>query len=101
MEIKKIVSGIKAGYKTTEFWAMVSSIIFGLLVASGKLSSSQPDKILEYINNIMGSGVTLVTTASYILSRGKAKSKETSNVDYTKLLEDIKYIVDEKNKTLI
>ena len=88
---KKVVTMHKPGYKTTEFWTMVVSIFFGYLILTGKLDAHHSDTILRYINNIVGSSVTIISAASYIISRGKAKGK--SNIDYEKLLNDIKSIV--------
>jgi len=85
---------IKEGWKTTEFWTMLSSVGFGVLMISGIMSNTESNVMLAYINNIMGSGVTIVSVASYIFSRGKAKSK---NVDYDKLIEDITKIVERAN----
>ncbi len=83
----------KSGYKTTEFWAMIISVAFGMLILFGVITNSQSNTMLAYVNNIMGSLVTIVSVASYILSRGKAKQNTTMTIDYDKLLEDIKQIV--------
>jgi hypothetical protein len=85
---------IKPGWKTTEFWTMVLSAFFGVLIVTGIITNFESNTMLAYINNIMGSGVTIVSVASYILSRGKAKTN--TNVDYPKLLEDIEKLVNKK-----
>ena len=86
---------IKPGYKTTEFWTMIISAFFGILIVTGIITNFESNTMLAYINNIMGSGVTIVSVASYILSRGKAKSN--NSIDYDKLIEDIKQLVDKSN----
>ncbi len=88
----------KPGWKTTEFWTMICSAFFGLLILFGVITNFESNTMLAYINNIMGSGLTIVSTASYILSRGKSKQK---NVNYELLIEDIKRIVDQANKPII
>ena len=85
----------KPGWKTTEFWTMIISAFFGILILTGIMTNTNSNNMLAYVNNIMGCGVTIVSVASYILSRGKAKSN--TNVDYDKLLEDIKSLVDKSN----
>ncbi len=85
----------KPGYKTTEFWTMIISAFFGILIVTGIITNFESNTMLAYINNIMGSGVTIVSVASYILSRGKAKSNES--IDYDKLIKDIKQLVDKSN----
>jgi len=84
---------IKPGWKTTEFWAMVMCAFFGILIVTGVISNKESNDMLAYVNNIMGSGVTIVSVSSYIFSRGKAK---TNNIDYEKLIERIDYLVNKK-----
>ena len=83
---------VKPGYKTTEFWAMICSAFFGLLILFGVITNFESNTMLAYINNIAGSVMTIGGIVSYILSRGKAKS----NIDYVQLVNDIKNIVDGK-----
>ena len=85
---------IKPGWKTTEFWAMIVSAFFGLLILFGVITNFESNTMLAYINNISGSVMTIAGVVSYILARGKAKN---NNIDYPKLLEDIKKIVDKSN----
>lgn len=85
----------KPGWKTTEFWAMIISAFFGVLILTGVMTNTDSNNMLAYVNNIMGCGVTISSVVAYIFSRGKAKSGES--IDYPKLLEDIKQIVDKSN----
>ncbi len=85
---------IKPGWKTTEFWAMICSAFFGLLILFGIITNFESNTMLAYINNIAGSVMTIGGVVSYILSRGKAKYNP--NTDYTKLLDDIRELVDKK-----
>jgi len=86
---------IKPGWKTTEFWAMILSAGFGLLILFGVITNFESNTMLAYINNISGSVMTISGVVSYIFSRGKAKN---NNIDYDKLLEDINNLVN-KTKT--
>ena len=86
---------IKPGWKTTEFWAMVLSAFFGILILFGVITNYESNTMLAYINNIAGSVMTIAGVVSYIWSRGKAKNNP--NIDYEKLLGDIKMIVDKSN----
>ena len=81
----------KPGWKTTEFWTMIVSAFFGLLILFGIITNFESNSMLAYINNIAGSLMTVASVVSYILSRGKAK--QNSNIDYEKLLMDIYDIV--------
>jgi len=85
---------IKPGWKTTEFWAMICSAFFGLLILFGVITNFESNTMLAYINNIAGSVMTIAGVVSYIFSRGKAK---TNNIDYDKLINDIKLLVDKSN----
>ena len=82
---------IKPGWKTTEFWAMICSAFFGILILFGIITNFESNTMLAYINNISGSLLTISGVVSYIWSRGKAK--DTRNVDYKQLVEDIERIV--------
>jgi hypothetical protein len=83
------------GYKTTEFWAMVISAGFGVMILMGVITNSESNTILAYVNNIMGSLVTICSVASYIFSRGKVKSSANTTMSNTKLLEEIKKLLDD------
>jgi len=85
---------VKPGWKTTEFWAMICSAFFGLMILFGVITNFESNSMLAYINNISGSVMTIAGVVSYIFSRGRAKN---NNIDYPKLLEDIKNIVDKSN----
>lgn len=87
---------IKPGWKTTEFWTMLCSVFFGILILTGVMTNTESNDMLAYMNNIMGCSVTIVSAASYILSRGKAK--QNVSVDYAKLIMDIKQLVDNSDK---
>jgi hypothetical protein len=82
---------IKPGWKTTEFWTMIVSAFFGILILFGIITNFESNTMLAYVNNISGSLLTISGVISYIWSRGKAK--ENKNVDYVKLLEDIEKLV--------
>ena len=86
---------VKPGYKTTEFWAMVVSAFFGILILFGVITNFESNTMLAYINNISGSLLTVSSVVSYIWSRGK--SKTNSSIDYDQLLLDIKELVDKSN----
>ncbi len=86
---------IKPGWKTTEFWAMICSAFFGLLILFGVITNFESNTMLAYINNIAGSVMTIAGVVSYIWSRGKAKNNP--NVDYEKLLSDIRDVINENN----
>ena len=79
---------VKPGWKTTEFWAMVGSAFFGILIVTGVISNTDSNTMLAYVNNIMGSGVTIVSVTAYIFSRGKTKNPSKSD-EYKQLLKDI------------
>lgn len=68
------MTGLKAGYKTTEFWMTVASFVLGLLMTLGIIGPEQIDSILSYINKTIGAVFTTIPTIVYIISRGKAKS---------------------------
>jgi len=85
---------IKPGWKTTEFWTMICSAFFGVLILLGIITNFESNTMLAYINNIAGSCVTIISVASYILSRGKAKQ---GVVDYDKLIKDIENLVNKAN----
>lgn len=89
---------IKPGWKTTEFWVMLMSVAFGCMVLFGVITNTESNTILAYINNIMGSLVTIVSVTAYILSRGKAKQGQ---VNYTKLVNDIEKLVNAQNNKMI
>lgn len=90
---------VKPGWKTTEFWAMLASAILGFLMFSGVITKKDSTDILLYTNSIMGSGVTLASVVAYIISRGKAKTpKKYKEIDYEKLINDIRDIVQENKK---
>ncbi len=88
---------VKPGWKTSEFWVMLCSVIFGILILLGVMTNSESNTMLAYVNNIMGSLVTIVSVLAYILSRGKAKQGQ---INYTKLVEDIRILVQENNDKL-
>jgi len=81
----------KPGWKTTEFWTMICSAFFGILILCGVMTNEESNTMFAFVNNIAGSLVTVASVVSYILSRGKAK--QNSNIDYDKLLMDIYDIV--------
>jgi len=86
---------IKPGWKTTEFWAMIVSAFFGVLILLGVITNFESNTMLAYINNIAGSIMTIAGVVSYIWSRGKAKNNP--NIDYDKLLNDIRTVINENN----
>jgi len=86
---------IKPGWKTTEFWAMIISAFFGVLILFGVITNFESNTMLAYINNIAGSVMTIAGVVSYIWSRGKAKNNP--NIDYNKLLSDIRDVINENN----
>jgi hypothetical protein len=89
---------IKPGWKTSEFWVMVASAFFGILILTGIMTNMESNTMLAYVNNIAGSMVTIVSVASYILSRGKAKA---GKVNYTKLVNDIEALVNAQNTKMM
>lgn len=89
---------IKPGWKTSEFWVMVCSAFFGVLILTGIMTNTQSNNMLAFVNNIAGSLVTIVSVASYILSRGKAKQ---GKVNYTKLVNDIEALVNAQNDKMM
>lgn len=88
----------KPGWKTSEFWVMICSVAFGIMILFGVITNTESNTILAYVNNIAGSLVTIVSVASYILSRGKAKA---GRVNYTKLVADIEKLVNSSNQKMI
>jgi hypothetical protein len=88
----------KPGWKTSEFWVMVLSAFFGLLILLGVMTNMESNTMLAYVNNIMGSLVTIVSVAAYIMSRGKAKQ---GTVNYSKLVADIEKLVNAQNAKMI
>jgi hypothetical protein len=86
---------VKPGYKTTEFWTMIVSAFFGILILFGIITNFESNSMLAYVNNISGSLLTVSSVVSYIWSRGK--SKTNANIDYTKLLADIETLVNKAN----
>jgi hypothetical protein len=87
---------IKPGWKTTEFWAMICSAFFGILILFGVITNFESNTMLAYINNIAGSLLTISSVVSYIFSRGSAKTQ--SNIDYGQLIADIQAIVDKSKE---
>lgn len=88
----------KPGWKTSEFWVMLCSAGFGALILFGVITNTESNTMLAYVNNIAGSMVTVVSVASYILSRGKAKQ---GRINYTKLVADIEALVNRSNEQVI
>ena len=83
---------VKPGWKTTEFWAMICSAFFGVLILFGVITNFESNTMLAYINNIAGSVMTIGGVVSYIWSRGSAKTN--AHIDYFQLIADIQTIVD-------
>lgn len=98
MSEKKEEDYLTPGWKTTEFWVMLCSVAFGILILFGVITNTESNSILAYVNNIAGSLVTIVSVASYILSRGKAKQ---GKVNYAKLVSDIEKLVNAQNDRMI
>ena len=89
-------NNVKPGWKTTEFWAMIISAGFGLMLVFGVLTNTQSNTMLAYINNISGGIMTAGGIITYIWSRGKAK--KNPDIDYKQLLIDIDALVNKTQK---
>ena len=87
-----------------EFLLAIFGIIFGLLIANGTISldTLNSDSINKLVEGISGSLVSIVSLASYVISRGLAKNESKinshslvseidnlNNTDITKLIADI------------
>ena len=64
---------IKAGVKTSEFWASLAASVFGVLTILGVVGQAEATEAVKSIEIIAGSLITAVSTGMYALSRGKAK----------------------------
>lgn len=64
---------MKQGYKTTEFWAMVGSVLVAVAINQGWLSPGEEEAANTIVNEFLLAAAGVVT---YIYSRGVVKSKQ-------------------------
>ena len=63
------------GYKTTEFWITIISIIVGLLVSTGVIDPNKSSQLTSSISALVGGIVTLAPAITYIINRTWLKSQ--------------------------
>ena len=66
---------MKSGYKTTEFWVTLASLVCGILVTVGVLTPEQQSSIVGAISKIAGGIISIIPTIAYIWSRTKIKQQ--------------------------
>ena len=64
---------IKDGWKTTEFWVSISTIIIGLCVIFGLFTTKEASEVIVIAEKITGSLMAVVSVAGYAYARAKAK----------------------------
>lgn len=57
---------LKEGWRTTEFWVSIITLVSGLLVALGVLEAEQVDKVIGFVAAVLAG-------LGYSVSRGLAK----------------------------
>ncbi len=67
---------MKAGYKTSEFYVTIVSLVVGLGVTSGLIVPEQAQKLNDSLVQIIGLLITLGPVITYILSRTYLKKQE-------------------------
>jgi hypothetical protein len=71
---------MKAGYKTSEFWAMLATAFVGYLVATGKVHPDNQelasDALVEIVNAVCGSATAILAFWKYTHSRQVIKAQE-------------------------
>ncbi len=65
---------LKEGWKTTEFWASVSTSIVGLGVIFGLFTPEEATNIVVAISQVVGGCITVAPIVAYAITRGNAKS---------------------------
>ncbi len=63
----------KPGYKTTEFWASLSTSTMGILVTLGVFTPDQANTLVQSVTAVAGAIIAALPVLGYALSRGKAK----------------------------
>ena len=64
---------MKAGIKTSEFWASVVVSLLGVLVALGVINPDQQKVLTNSVHQITGAIMAAVPIVGYAISRGHAK----------------------------
>lgn len=70
---------MKAGWKTTEFWASISTALIGVLVLFGFFTQADAGEFVNGVNNIVGGVMSIAPIIGYSLSRGRAKATTPQN----------------------
>jgi hypothetical protein len=65
---------IKQGYKTSEFWLALASMIIGTLKILGIIPEAEADLILKAIRNVIAGLMVVIPVVGYAISRGMAKA---------------------------
>lgn len=64
------------GWKTSEFWKAIAFSLTGLLVTLGVFTPEQSSDLVAAVEKFSGAIITAVSTGTYAISRGLAKSKK-------------------------
>ncbi len=73
MQINQVKPATKSGFKTTEFWVSIATIVIGGLAAGGYITSSEASTISDALAPIAGAIVAGLAACGYAVSRGLAK----------------------------
>ncbi len=81
---------MKPGWKSTEFWASISTALLGVLVLFGFFTQAEAGEFANGVNNIVGGVMSIAPIIGYSLSRGRAKATSIQNgqgVDMKQVIE--------------
>lgn len=69
----EVMKTTKPGFKTTEFWISIVTIIIGALAAGGYITSSEASELSDALAPLAGAIVTGLAACGYAVSRGLSK----------------------------
>lgn len=80
-------NNIKSGWKTTEFWTSIGTVVVGLGVLFGAFTPAEASDLMLTVSKVVGGLMAIVPTVGYALSRAKSKQQP---VDVIALLDFLK-----------
>lgn len=71
---------MKSGYKTSEFWVTLVTLVIPVLIHTGLLSTDQGQQVGETVTGFiveLFDLLAIIVPASYVVSRSYLKSKQS------------------------
>ena len=66
---------MKAGWKTSEFWAAIVAQLISVLILTGVLQPEEGDTIKDAVGTLISAGLSLASVFKYIHARTAIKAQ--------------------------